>query len=594
LYVGGAGSGAFLLENLRLHNTGYSFTVFDATPPKITRLSPEAGAGNATHPILASDDIFIEFDKRIRPGTGAVVFESPTTEHLVDIRSTTEVVIEDVRLAMNPAMELADSLQSTITMAPGVVRSLGAWASLLIDFEPQVSTPLGSCSSLPNATEIKCYIRCRETSGCVAFKAGTSGSNQGQCCLYEAYNLSPGSITGVQEAPGMVFASLVMGTLGEDYPGIKGPPATIQGNVVINGIAESDFWPDDDVILSFKRAIALSGSILGFNLTDSMVSLNNVTAPTTAEGGEAARRLLSAESVTVAYVIWLTPDQAELASAVSASLTEAIASENANFVETFKSQAAALNVLAIALNAYVSVSGTSPAVVPGEGTFSFLVTDSKGGKVIAFEPVNGATEVEPSVSITLTFSEGIQAGSGAFTLVNQPDDGNAVITIIDVHSDQVTVSGDQVVIFPKYWFSKGTVSVSMPAGTLKDDPHEGTLIPNPSVELAEGAYLFNVKALIRTVAPSYVRIGASGAGTCHYRMTEPYYQCEGFEECSLFVSPIGKCGDVPAQTVRQVTYKAQQEIARAAFEKNGGDGRGTILSFGEGDIWPEHGVADIV
>ena len=53
------------------------------------------------------------------------------------------------------------------------------------------------------------------------------------------------------------------------------------------------------------------------------------------------------------------------------------------------------------------------------------------------------------------------------------------------------------------------------------------------------------------------------------------------------------CGHGPAVQVRQISYDAQQRIAQAGFEQNGGDGRGIVLSYAGGQQWPEFGVTDM-
>merc|ERR1711924_169183 len=97
----------------------------------------------------------------------------------------------------------------------------------------------------------------------------------------------------------------------------------------------------------------------------------------------------------------------------------------------------------------------------------------------------------------------------------------------------------------------------------------------------------------------FVHIGvADNPNACSYTMAHPWYTCHDFVECTLFVRPSGaSCGPGTSEQKTQfkkVTMRALQKIADHGFQMNGGDGRGTILNFGNGQIWPAGVVADIV
>ena len=209
--------------------------------------------------------------------------------------------------------------------------------------------------------------------------------------------------------------------------------------------------------------------------------------------------------------------------------------------------------------------------------------------------------------MTLNFDENVQAGTGniIFTTDRNCDENSdrqcagdkTVVQHVLVSHENVKFDRHIMTIQPPYWLESGKVTVSMASGVVVDDPHLGTATPNPASAVAYGIYSFNVSTNRppgpNTEAP-YIQIGSFGrTNDCYYVMSS--YECEGFEECSLFVKPIGNCGPGPSTLQeRSVTFRAQQHIARAGFKRNGGDGSDqTILTYGGGLPWPEHGIADV-
>jgi len=144
------------------------------------------------------------------------------------------------------------------------------------------------------------------------------------------------------------------------------------------------------------------------------------------------------------------------------------------------------------------------------------------------------------------------------------------------------------------WFGDGLVTVTMAPGVVLDDPHEGTLTSNPFVGIAGSAYTFNVGMAVvsGSVGRRFLRIGARGANSCFYKLTAPHYNCDNFEVCIVWLQPGKECGSDGGVQTRTISFEAQQIIAKHGFQQDGGDGRGTALTYGDGDIWPEYGVAD--
>jgi len=246
----------------------------------------------------------------------------------------------------------------------------------------------------------------------------------------------------------------------------------------------------------------------------------------------------------------------------------------------------------VALNQHLSATATTPTVVPGTGAFSFLVSDTGGPTVTKFHPPAGSTDNAQSTSITITFNEAVQAGTGSVTLI----ESNGItrhLAVSDAH--HVQVSGSTVTINPWRWFQPGTVTVRMPSGVITDDPHAASPTPNPFAGLTDDTYQFSVSATPPGTAPGTVSIGSgSGPTSCTYIMKE--YHCFNFEECAVFVKPMNPSCEGHAThptQMRKITFKAQQKIASHAFQRDGSDGGGTLLTYAGGRSWPEIGVADM-
>jgi len=314
------------------------------------------------------------------------------------------------------------------------------------------------------------------------------------------------------------------------------------------------------------------------------------------------RRLLSGTTIT--YTIKLTPAQAASAPAAASAIAQSVASGSSTFVDNFVSEAAAVGALTSAISQYLSASGSTPSVIQAPSAFAFLVADSTGPTLSQSTPAHLAQGVNPSTDITLVFSESVQAGQGVIVFDNDNEIG--VDRFVDVtDTSKVHFNGATVRIQPRFWFAPGTVSVTMASGVITDAPHYGTPQPLSFLGISGGAYQFQTAAAVDpstglgTEAPnptqnSFLDIGvAPGTSGCSYTLTHPYYTCHDFTECTVFVKPDGSaCGAGPATQIKRVTMTALRRIAEHGQERNGGDGRDTILNYGGGQRWPDNVVSE--
>lgn len=525
---------------------------------------------------------------------------SSVSNRTIDVRSH-QVTFVGPTMYINPDHDLQDALESTLTIAEGVVLASGSWERLAVDYKPSVATLIGSCTSFAMEAEAYCYAACRQTPTCVAFASAYTGAEKGKCCLYSAYNFAVGMSSTIIAAPGYITAKLVLNDPGVPFAGLQAHDATIHGEVIVYGQKPDEFWASAPSQLALRRTLALQGSTLSLNVTEQMVNITRKVAP--------GRRSLLGDT-TVEYRVAITPTQYRngFATGVAAALSSTSASDasTAAFSALFRQQ---LNLLTspAADNSFFSLSATTAHIVEGTSSFSFLVSDTTPPSITSFQPLHEANNQRPWVTVTITFDENIQAGTGniVFTTDRNCDENSdrvcsgekTVVQRVPVSHENVKFSGAIMTIQPPFWLEAGQVVVSMASGVVLDDPHLGTANPNPAGALIPGVYRFNVTTNKppgpNTEAP-YIQIGSFGkTNDCYYIMSS--YECEGFEECSLFVKPMGKCGPGPyTLQERSVTFRAQQHIARVGFKRNGGDGSDqTILTYGGGVPWPEQGIADV-
>jgi len=601
----------------------YKFTVVDPQKPNLVSTTPSAGAGSKEDNIQSSVDITFTFDKQIKKGAGFISIARMDPEGSaqgiqlkLDATDAQISVRNEVTMLVDPSNPIPEQYQTAISFPAGVVTSIGSWQVLLHNYTAKVTTPMNLDAAPFSGTNCgtqdsisACYTACVYAS-CAAFKYTNHGSNAKKCCVYASFSL--GGTAGVTEEPHSTFNTPNAGDTGMPYEGIEPPPVLITSTVKMP--ISIDTWNENPGLeTAFKIAFAELSSTPALTITTDMLSLvvTSEGNSTETDNSTSTRRLLStgdAPSISADATITLQGNDAgTAANAVSQSLNTALgassdgASSSSSFVAAFQAAAGSQNVTTDLSDLAVTV--TAPVTEVGPSAMSFLVADSTGPSIVATSPAMGATSVAPSTHITLTFNEAIQAGTGFLRIHNVPSDREKYLDEplfnYDVQdTSSVLIVGSTLTIIPQSFYIPGTVSVSYDAGVITDDPHEGTLYPLAGPAVTEGSYVFTVKpAVNRVLQAGRLNIGLSGGGTstgkCAYALTG--YNCPAFEECIVTVRAMGLKCDIsgPASQVRKISYASQQRIADHGFAENGGDGVGTILTYGNGDAWPEYGVYDL-
>jgi len=585
LFLGTTNSSAYYsIGNLTLHGVPLKITTEDSTVPEVIYTYPNAN----TTMVSQDTEMLMIFNTNVRQGIGSIEITSGTGITYIDISDTSQVTFSGANVTVNPSSDIS-MLDSQVTMGSGVITSIGAYTEILDKYSPVITTALGTCETGYNVGG--CYHKCRMQVGCLAFKYAETGPYIGRCCLFSAFTYAEMSATqAFVSTPGETFNQLTPGELGVSYPGLMGPDAKIEGAIILSNIDVADMQ-SAAIQESMKESIAivLNDPSLGYQSGTNNITKEQITLAVPSSG----RRLLS---VTVTYTIQLTAAQATSSAAAATALGTALSAANPAFVQTFVSEATAAGAMSAAVAQFLAAQGSMPTVIQGEAAFSFVVADTVGPTVSIYDPPIHGAEVHPAFNLKLTFNEPIQLGTGTIHLVSSGS--GAIQRNINVNSDQVVVEGNTLTLYPKYWFADGVISVTVPAGVVKDlgigaSPNDFAGLGNPTV------YTFTVQGPEKPKPQAFVHIGvADKPNACSYMMAHPWYTCHDFVECTLFVKPTGvNCGTGGTRgkvQFKKVTMAALQHIADKGFEKNGGDGRDTILNFNGGLIWPEGVVADIV
>lgn len=593
LYVGGTSSSSFVLEHLRIYDSAYSFTVVDSKIPVLVSTTPSAGGGNSTHPVLPSTDISMTFDRSVRKGTGIIVIEPKEGPKInIDVLDS-QISISGPTVTVNPSNKIPEVLETAISLGDAVIFSSGSWAILLENYAATTKTPLSVAEAPFNGNNCgtgyvgtngiaSCHSKCVEKQ-CAAFQHFSAGGNAGKCCLFSQYAL--GGVNGVTATPDSTFNAPNPGDSGVAYGGIKPPDKLIKSALTLEGLDLATWQADPNISVAVRKTFANLSSTDSFVVTQDMVNATPITDTTST-----SRRLLSG-SLDVNIVITVPGAQASQATGAAAQLGSNIN----NVTQTLQTQAQALGVDTSGIQA----TAAAPSVQNAPSQFSFTVTDATGPTVTSFSPAQGAV-VAPTTSIMLTFSEGIQAGTGYVRIQNDPADDDQYFLEPEFNIDirdasSVQIIGNTLTVIPRHTFRQGTVTVSLANGVVTDDPHVGTANPNPSPGVAGGVYSFTVGPNQPATQMGKLQIGmGSGSGVkCGYVLTG--YNCPHFEECLVFVRPVGhECKDSgPENQVRYISYHSLQRIAQHGFAANGADGVGTVLTYGSGERWPDFGVVDL-
>jgi len=359
----------------------------------------------------------------------------------------------------------------------------------------------------------------------------------------------------------------------------------------------ADYQSDPKIEDVFKITIANFSSSPSYTVYTDNITL--AVSDSTTLSTTSSRRLLNA-GVSLSSTISVSPASAASASAVSSTLSNNLGTSSGTnaavpssaFANAVQQTAAAQGATTVA-NMQLTVSSTAPTSAPAASPFAFLVSDSYGAAVTQYYPLQGMTDVESSTMIVLTFSEDVQAGTGTINISST----SGLLRKYDIQDTNfVTFVGPTLTLVPDKFLRPGLVSVTMGPGVVTDDPHAGTPTANPSAGITS-TYEFSVKSEMQSttgVAKLQIGLGNGGSHTCSYMLVPPWYSCVGSEMCMIQVKAVGpNCNDVSQIQARKISFETQQKIAAHGYAMNGGDGQGILLSYGNGEVWPEFGVAQV-
>jgi len=244
---------------------------------------------------------------------------------------------------------------------------------------------------------------------------------------------------------------------------------------------------------------------------------------------------------------------------------------------------------------------TNKTVSSGVATFTDLQLDAIGAHMLmATASIGGGSETANSSSFTVTGpasnlsfaylpSESIMAVTGFSTgVLVQDAQGNVVTTdstttvMMSVHGGAATLSGTAT--------QTAVSGMATFAGLQLDAIGAHVLRATASI----GGSLQTVDSVSFTVRAAcasrkFLRIG--GGGKCSYMLVSDHlmYNCD-MDECVVYIRALEpNCGATTSSS-RIMSRKAKNHIL--AHTPPMQDIMGTILSYGDGEVWPESGVAD--
>ncbi|MEM9213054.1 MAG: ExeM/NucH family extracellular endonuclease [Cyanobacteria bacterium P01_F01_bin.150] len=445
-----------------------SFTVNssdDTDAPIPTNLTP----GNNALDVQIADDLVIVFDELIQLGSGNIRIKNNSTNELVeeiDIFSN-QVSLSNQTLTVNPSVDLAYGTTYHIEIDSTAIADLAG------NFYAGISNP-----AIWNFTTAAASDTTAPTSPALSPSDDSTnvGLNDNLVLTFaETVQTSTGNIT-IYDANGIVETidvATAQVTVNNDTVTINpsvsleyetdyyvqidsGSIQDLAGNDY-SGIADSATWnfsteaaPDvtaptvsiysptldatqiaagADLVLTFDEAIQVGTG----DITIHKVSDNSVVA--TISVGDSSQVSISGAVMTI-------------------NPTADLDDETAYYVQ-------------IASGVITDLSSNSFAGLSGPAAWSFTTADVSAPTFTIDTPIDGATQVTVDTSLSLTFNEPIQKGTGDILIKNGLD--NSIIATIPVADAQVSVNSDTVTINPTSALSDQTsVYIEIPGSAFTD------------------------------------------------------------------------------------------------------------------------------
>ncbi len=418
----------------------------------ITSLSPEDDATN----VAVDADLVGRFNRDVQTGSGNIVIRQASDDSVVetiDVNSDQVTVLENT-VTVDAIADLAPGTDYYVQIEAGALEDPTGITTLFFEDFEDLATDLGP------------FVSPSESGG-----DGTDFTNT----LPDGWsqtNTTPAG--GPIEFFGWTFldASAWVETAGD-----QNRSQFTNGSGVV-AVADPDEYDDGDTDIDpdqFQAAITTPEiDLTGVNAGSAILTFDSSWRP---EDLQKARVTVSFDGGEATELLLWTSDPADANFKPDATNeTLALALDNpegaTNAVVTFEVFEAGNDWWWAVDNIEVKGStgeGQPFAGISDDSTWNFSTRplDTQAPRVISFTPADNGVDVAVDSNLAIQFDEPIQAGVGTVAIATVADD--TIVETIDITSDQITISGDTVIIDPANDLANGTdYYVQVDAGAIQD------------------------------------------------------------------------------------------------------------------------------
>ncbi|MDJ1471314.1 Ig-like domain-containing protein, partial [Xanthocytophaga flava] len=434
----------------------WTFLIVDINPPGRLTYTPKNGATN----VLASSNLILSFDEKVKKGTGNIVIRNgATTVETINVASAPSTVlsITDSIVTINPVNNLPAAGNITVTIASGAFSDLAgnnyggnlldSWSFTIDNTVPALITsslsPANSATNVSSNANLVFRLseKVQKGTGNIVIK---NGATTVETIAVTASNvtIANDSIITINPATdfpssGNISITLEAGTF-EDLSGNK-----------FAGISTWAFQVADIVAPTL-----IASSLSPANNATNVAANSNLVFRLSKKIQKGTGNIVIRNGSTVVETIAVTASNVTITndSIVTINPTSDFPSSGSISVS-------------IGANTFEDLSGNKFA---GFSSWSFQAADIIAPTLVAnsYSPANGATNVAADANLVFRLSEKVQKGTGNIVIKQ----GSTVLETIAVTSALVTISNDSIVtINPVNNFpSSGSVSVEIAANTFED------------------------------------------------------------------------------------------------------------------------------